>query len=164
MLLCRAMRSRLIPGLFCLLLLSVLWMPFGADVSAAARLPTQGRDALTRFLQDAVARGDVPGVVVTIVNREGPIYLEAFGVQNAARKIAMPKDAIFNIASMTKPITSAGVMLLAQQEKIRIDEPIAEYLPQYRDRRVITRFNAVDATYETRAPSWSRAARRRRRR
>jgi CubicO group peptidase (beta-lactamase class C family) len=146
------MRSRLIFGLFCLILLSVLWMPFGADVSAATRLPAQGRDALTRFLQDAVARGDVPGVVVTVVNREGPIYLEAFGAQNAARKIAMPKDAIFNIASMTKPITSAGVMLLAQQEKIRIDEPIAEYLPQYRDRRVITRFNAADATYETRAP------------
>jgi CubicO group peptidase (beta-lactamase class C family) len=146
------MRSRLIPGLFCLFLLSALWMPLGTDMSAAARLPAQGRDALTRFLQDAVARGDVPGIVVGIVNQDGPVYLEAFGVQNAARKIAMSRDAIFNIASMTKPITSAGVMLLVQQEKIRIDEPVATYLPQFRDRRVITRFNAADASYETRAP------------
>ena len=153
MLLCWTMRSRLIPGLSCLALLSAIWVSFHADVSAAAKLSSQGREALTRFLQETVARGDVPGIVVGIVNREGPLYLEAFGKQNVSKNIAMPKNGIFNIASMTKPITSAGVMLLVQQERLRIDEPVATYLPQFRDRRVITNFNAADASYETRASS-----------
>jgi len=145
------MRSRLTPGLACLALFSAIWISFHADVSAAARLSEQGREALTRFLEEAVSRGDVPGIVVGIVNRDGPIYLEAFGKQNVSKNIAMPKDAIFNIASMTKPLTSAGVMLLVQQEKLRIDEPVGTYLPQYRERRVITDFKAADASYGTRA-------------
>ena len=145
------MRSRLTPGLFCLALSAAIWTSYQVHLSAAVKLSPQGREALTRFLQDAVGRGDVPGIVVGIVNREGPLYLEAFGKQNVSRDVAMGKNAIFNIASMTKPLTSAGVMLLVQQERIRIDEAVSTYLPQYLNRRVITRFNEADASYETRA-------------
>ena len=146
------MRSRLLSGFSCLALIAAIWVSFYADTfAAAARFSPQGKEALTRFLQDAVGRGDVPGIVVGIVNREGPLYLEAFGKQNVSRDVPMGKHAIFNIASMTKPLTSAGVMLLVQQERIRIDEAVATYLPQYRDRRVLTRFNEADASYETRA-------------
>jgi methyl acetate hydrolase len=59
-------------------------------------------------------------------------------------------NAIFNIASMTKPVTSVAIMMLAEQGKLKIDDPVSKYLDGYDSLRVITRFNAADATYETR--------------
>src|SRR5512134_3851396 len=75
-------------------------------------LAPQGRAALSNFLNAAVNRGEVPGIVAIVVDPDGVVYHEAFGKLNVARNLAMTKDAIFRIASMTKAVTSAGVMQL----------------------------------------------------
>src|SRR6185312_1563598 len=100
-----------------------------------------GKAALTAQMNDAVKRGDAPAVAEIVVNREGVLYEGSSG---------LPANAIFNIASMTKPVTSVAVMMLAEQGKLKIDDPISKYLDGFDKLQVITKFNAADATYETR--------------
>jgi CubicO group peptidase (beta-lactamase class C family) len=66
--------------------------------------------ALSRQINSAVSRGDVPGVVALIVGREGVLYEGAAGKLDVAHNITMPVNAIFAIASMTKPVTSVAIM------------------------------------------------------
>jgi len=129
----------------CLLLLL-----FVALVAAAApTMAPTGSAALSAFLKSAVDR-DVPGVVVAVVNKDGLLYNEAFGQASTSAHRAMAKDTIFNIASMTKAVTSAAIMMLADEGKLKIDDDVAKYLPKYKDPLVISKFNAADASYETR--------------
>src|SRR5262245_24767327 len=131
-------------------LLWLLPVLFVAALSAAPSIPQQGTAALSKFLTDATARGDVPGVVVAIVNKDGVLYNEAFGKSSTLRNTPMTKDSIFNIASMTKAVTSVAIMLLADEGKLKLDDDVAKYLPKYKDPVVISKFNPADATYETR--------------
>jgi CubicO group peptidase (beta-lactamase class C family) len=109
-----------------------------------------GKAALTRQMADAVSRGDTPGVVEVVVNREGVLYEGAAGKFDVAKNVPMPTNAIFVIASMTKPVTSVAIMMLLEQGKLKLDDPVSKYLTGYDHLQVITTFNAADATYETR--------------
>jgi methyl acetate hydrolase len=106
--------------------------------------------ALSRQISSAVSRGDAPGVVALIVNREGVLYEGAAGELDVAHDIAMPVNAIFSIASMTKPVTSVAIMTLFEQGKLKLDDPVSKYLTGFDNLQVITKFNDKDATYETR--------------
>ena len=121
-----------------------------AVTSAAPSIPPQGTAALTTFLEGATIRGDVPGVVVAVVNKDGTLYHEAFGKRSTLGNAPMSKDTIFNMASMTKPITSVAIMMLVDEGKLRLDDEVAKYLPKYKDPLVISKFNEADASYETR--------------
>jgi CubicO group peptidase (beta-lactamase class C family) len=125
---------------------------FSRTVIAAAppTIPQQGIAALTTYLQQATARADVPGAVVAVVGRDGLLYHEAFGRMSVARNQPMAKDTIFNIASMTKPVTSVAIMMLVEEGKLKLDDDVAKYLPKYKNPVVISKFNEADATYETR--------------
>ncbi len=94
--------------------------------AAKAELSTQ--------LSNAVQRGDTAGVVAAIVGRDQ----------------AMVPNAIFSIASMTKPVTSVAIMMLFEQGKLKLDDPVSKYLPGFDSLRVITKFNEKDASYQTR--------------
>ncbi len=100
-----------------------------------------GKTALTAQMNAAVRRGDAPGIAEILVDRDGVLFEGASGV---------PTNAIFNIASMTKPVTSVAIMMLMEQGKLHIDDPVSKYLDGYDKLQVITRFNPADATYETR--------------
>ena len=121
-----------------------------AVTSAAPSIPQEGAAALSSFLEAAIDRGDVPGVVVAVVDKNGVLYNEAFGKSSTIRSTPMSKDTIFNMASMTKPITSAAIMMLVDEGKLKLDDEVAKYLPKYKDAVVISKFNETDASYETR--------------
>jgi CubicO group peptidase (beta-lactamase class C family) len=121
-----------------------------AVVAAAPPLPERGAAALTGVLQDATSRGDVPGVVVAVVDRDGVLYHEAFGQASTARQTPMAKDTIFNMASMTKAITSVAVMMLVDEGRVSIDDDVARYLPQYANPVVVSRFHEGSGSLETR--------------
>ena len=107
----------------------------------APQLTERGKAALTAQMNEAVEKGDAPAIVEIVVNRDGVLYRGASG---------LPTNTIFNIASMTKPVTSVAIMMLAEQGKLKIDDPVAKYLDGYDKLQVISKFNAADATYETR--------------
>jgi methyl acetate hydrolase len=113
----------------------------GQVPSRSPRLTDAGKAALTAQMNEAVKRGDAPAIVEIVVNREGVLYQGAAG---------LPANTIFNIASMTKPVTSVAIMMLAEQGKLKIDDPVSKYLDGYGTLQVISKFNAADATYETR--------------
>ena len=131
-------------------LLWLLPLFFVAVTSAAPSFPAQGAAALSTFLKNATDRGDVPGVVVAVVNKDGTLYHEAFGVSSTLRRTPMAKDTIFNMASMTKPVTSVAIMMLVDEGRLALDDEVAKYLPRYRNPLVISRFNEADGSYETR--------------
>jgi methyl acetate hydrolase len=64
--------------------------------------------------------------------------------------VPMPIDAIFNIASMTKPVTSVAIMMLLEESKLQLDEPVSRFLSGFDNLQVITKFDEADGTYETR--------------
>ena len=109
-----------------------------------------GKDALSRQLSDSVARGDTPGVVALVVGRDGVLYEGAAGKLDVAGGVAMPVNAIFSIASMTKPVTSVAIMMLLEEGKLKLDDPVSKYLEGFDNLQVITKFNEQDASYETR--------------
>jgi methyl acetate hydrolase len=106
--------------------------------------------AVTGVLARAVMRGDTPGVVGMVVNRDGVLFEGAAGRLDAAHDAPLRPDAIFRIASMTKPVTSVAIMMLLEQGKLALDDPVSKYLPGFDKLRVITKFNAADGSYETR--------------
>jgi len=100
-----------------------------------------GKAALTAQMNAAVKAGDAPAIVEIVVNRDGVLFEGASGLAT---------NAIFNIASMTKPVTSVAIMMLMEQGKLKIDDPVSKYLDGYDKLQVISKFNAADASYETR--------------
>jgi CubicO group peptidase (beta-lactamase class C family) len=127
----------------------ILALLFVAALQAAATLSPQGTSALSAYLKAAVDKGEIPGVVALVVGKDGVLFHDAAGKQSVTRNVAMAKDTIFNIASMTKPVTSVAVMQLVDEGKLKLDDEVAKYLPQFKDPLVLTRINA-DGTYETR--------------
>jgi len=128
---------------------------FGINMRSAG-LPTldaSGSAAIDRMFQAAVDSAEVPGVVAAVTNKDQILYLEAFGHQDVAKGVPMSNSTVFRIASMTKPVTSVGIMMLYEQGKLRLDDPVGNYLPAYKGREVMATFNEKDATYTTRPAS-----------
>jgi methyl acetate hydrolase len=105
------------------------------------------------LFQRAVSQGTVPGVVAIVATKDQILYHNAFGLRDVANGKPMQKDSIFRIASMTKPVTTAAIMLLQEQGKLRVDDPVSKYLPEFKDREVISSFNAADGSFTTRKSS-----------
>jgi len=83
-----------------------------------------------------VARGDVGGMV-TLVSRRGETVVEAHGTLALGGTEPMRRDTIFRIASMTKPITAAAAMILVEECRIRLDDPVDRWLPELANRQVL---------------------------
>ena len=114
------------------------------------RFSDSGKAALSLQLSNAVSRGDTPGVVALVVGPNGVLYEAAAGKLGVAHNVAMPVNAIFSIASMTKPVTSVAIMMLFEEGKLKLDDPVSKYLTGFDNLQVIAKFNEKDATYETR--------------
>jgi len=109
-----------------------------------------GKAALAKQMAEAVGRGDTPGVAELVVDRQGILFEGAAGKADVAKNVPMRANAIFNIASMTKPVTSVAIMMLMEQGKLKLDDPVSKYLDGYDKLQVVTKFNDKDGTYETR--------------
>ena len=94
-------------------------------LTSAAPAKTLDTQAISRQLESAVQRGDTPGVTALVVDRDGVIYEGAAGKLDVGKNIPMPVNAIFNIASMTKPVTSVAIMMLLEQGKLKLDDPVS---------------------------------------
>ncbi|HYP79690.1 MAG TPA: serine hydrolase domain-containing protein [Steroidobacteraceae bacterium] len=116
--------------------------------SAAAAQP--GGAALDQYLESRLRETQIPGMVAMVVDRNGPRYTGAFGRQNVGANLPMHADTIFRIASMTKPVTSLAVMMLVEEGKVKLDDPIEKYLPEYANPRVIDTLYPLDHSYTTR--------------
>ena len=88
------------------------------------------------MLKADVEKGRMPGAVVAIARKGKLAYFETVGFLDAARKVAMPRDAIFSLASMSKPMTSIAIMMLIEEGRLFLSDPVAKYLPAMADMKV----------------------------
>jgi CubicO group peptidase (beta-lactamase class C family) len=134
-------RRRLALG-FVLLLLPVF------NTSGAETLPTAEPEAvglssarlerLAQAIKQDVDHGRMPGAVVAIARKGKLAYYESFGFVDKAANTPMPKDAIFALASMTKPMVAVGTLMLEEQGDLLLNDPIGNYLPQLKEMKVAT--------------------------
>jgi CubicO group peptidase (beta-lactamase class C family) len=87
-------------------------------------------------LRADIDKGRIPGAVVAIARKGKLVYFEAFGYLDKAAGTKMTTDAIFSIASMTKPMVTSGALMLYEEGRLPIDDPLSKYLPQFAKMRV----------------------------
>src|SRR5271169_3249447 len=107
-------------------------------------------------LHDAMAgyveRGEVPGLVA-LISRRGETHVETLGTKALGGTDPVQRDAIFRIASMTKPVTAAAAMILVEECKLRLDEPVDRLLPELANRKVLKRLDGpLDETVPANRP------------
>ncbi|MFN8255852.1 MAG: serine hydrolase domain-containing protein [Bacteroidales bacterium] len=101
------------------------------------------------FCLNAVSEGKVPGIVALVARNGKIVYHKAFGMDDKASDKPMKKDDIFRIASQTKAITSTAVMMLWEEGKFGLDDPISKYIPEFKNPQVLKTFEPKDTTYTT---------------
>jgi len=98
-----------------------------------------------QLFQQAVDRKQIAGAVLLVVHQGKIAYLEAVGKQDVEAGVPMTPQTIFRIASMTKPITSLAVMMLAEQGKLDLSDPVSRFLPEFKFMKVAMARPKVDA-------------------
>jgi methyl acetate hydrolase len=126
---------------------AVLTLVLVAPLATAAQLTDQA--AINSFLDQAITRTRIPGIVALVTDRNGDLYVHASGQRSRSGNMPMTTDTLFNIASMTKPIGAAAIMMLVEQGKLSLDDPISKHVPGFQGRQVIANFNSADASYTT---------------
>jgi CubicO group peptidase (beta-lactamase class C family) len=102
-----------------------------------AGLSPERLQRLRRYVKDSVDRKEFAGINVAIARHGKLAYSESFGFLDLEAKKPMTADAIFRMASMTKPITSAAVMMLYEEGRFLLDEPVAKYIPEFAKVKVL---------------------------
>jgi CubicO group peptidase (beta-lactamase class C family) len=105
--------------------------------ASAADFDQQKLAAITQRMQQFVNEGTAAGVVTVVGNAQGIAHHAAVGFQNLESKQPMPKDALFRIASMTKPITAIGIMQLQEQGKLSVEDPVEKHIPAFKGQMLI---------------------------
>jgi len=88
-------------------------------------------------MQQFVDQGEFAGAVTVVGRKDAILSFEAVGQMNVEKRLPMTKDAIFRIASMTKPITAIGIMQLQEEGKLSIDDPVEKHLPEFKGQMLI---------------------------
>ncbi|MDP3849611.1 MAG: serine hydrolase domain-containing protein [Luteolibacter sp.] len=99
--------------------------------SAAAALPSI--DAVTGRMEAFVKSGEIVGAVTFVGDPENTLHLSSAGMADLETRKPMREDTVFWIASMTKPITGTAVMMMQEEGKLSVDDPVSKYLPEFRN-------------------------------
>jgi CubicO group peptidase (beta-lactamase class C family) len=99
-------------------------------------------------LKADIDAGRIPGAVIAIARHGKLVKFDAYGFRDKEAGVAMTTDTIFNIASMTKPMTTVGALMLYEQGKLLIDDPLSKYFPKFASMKVAVRDNG-EPTAET---------------
>ncbi|MEP7312237.1 MAG: serine hydrolase domain-containing protein [Pseudomonadota bacterium] len=99
-------------------------------------LSSQRLQRITSTFNADVATGRIPGAVVLVARRGKTAYLQAVGFQDRDKQLPMQRDSIFRIASMTKPVVAVAALMLMEEGKLALIDPVSRYLPEFKDLKV----------------------------
>jgi len=125
--------------------------PLSDADAASVGISSERLQRIDAMLEKAVAENQVPGIVALIARNGKIVFHNAYGMADNTDKKELKKDAIFRIASQTKAITSTAVMMLWEEGKFRLDDPISKYIPEFGEAQVLDTYNETDGTYTTKA-------------
>ena len=104
---------------------------------------------IDQMCQQAIEDGQVPGIVALVARHGEVVYHKAFGMADNQAERSLQPDAIFRIASQTKAITSTAVMMLWEEGRFQLNDPISKFIPEFKDAGVLKSFNEEDITWTT---------------
>lgn len=126
---------------------------FAADLPRAkpeeVGLSSERLARVSEVLKADIAAGRIPGAVIAIARHGKLVMFEAYGWRDKAAGVAMTTDTIFNIASMTKPMTTVGALMLYERGQLLIGDPLSKYFPKFSNMRVAARDANGEPTAET---------------
>ncbi|UFZ04649.1 beta-lactamase family protein [Bradyrhizobium ontarionense] len=93
-------------------------------------------DTVSDYFRNEVSAGNIPGAVVLVQQHGRPALLQSFGYRDPATRAAMTEDAIFRVYSMSKPVTSVAAMMLVDDGRLGLDDPLSKYIPSFADVKV----------------------------
>src|SRR5437667_12129100 len=120
-------------------ILAAGWLHVVRAEPKAANVPTFSRAALDRigdYVRNEVATGKIPGAILLIQQHGKPVYFECFGVRDPEIGQPMTPDTIFQIYSMSKAVTSVAAMMLVDDGKLALDDPLSKYIHAFADAKV----------------------------
>jgi CubicO group peptidase (beta-lactamase class C family) len=142
-------------SLFLAVMTAIMLVAAAAHAQAPSRPATNGeiagmsRERLARIapvMQEQIEKGVFPGAVTVVARRGTVVHSQAHGFLDAAKSKPMPKDALFRLASMTKPIVTVAAMMLVERGVIKLNDPIVTWLPELKDVKVETAAGDVAVT------------------
>jgi len=118
---------------------------------AKAGFSSKRLQRIDTVMNEYIQKGWINGAVAIVYRNGVPAYYRAFGYNNTDTKQPLQANHIFRMASMSKAITSVAVMMLYEEGKFLLDDPVGKYIPSFKDQKVIDQFNDRDSTYTTKA-------------
>src|SRR6266567_6778540 len=100
------------------------------------------------YIGNEIATAKIPGAILLIQQHAQPVYFENFGVRDVATKLPMTADTIFRLYSMSKPVTSVAAMMLVEDGKLGLDDPVSKFIPAFAGTKV-----GIDTTDESGRPA-----------
>lgn len=127
--------------------------PLSEDSAESVGISPERLARIDDMCKEAVLNGDIPGVVALIARDGKIVYHKAFGMADNTSGRSLKPDDIFRIASQSKPITATAVMMLWEEGKFFLDDPISKYIPEFKNPQVLDTFQQDDTSYTTVAAS-----------
>ena len=118
-------------------------------LAASQGMSPERLSKIDAMLQEHITKNELPGAVALIARNGKIVFHKAYGMADEKSKKTMEKDAIFRIASQTKAITSTAVLMLWEEGKFKLDDPISKYIPEFGESQLLDTFNEADGTYTT---------------
>ncbi len=110
-------------------------------------ISTERLARIDKMCADEVEKGNLPGIVSLVARNGKIVHWKAYGMANNAEDKKLKRDDIFRIASQTKAITSTAVMMLWEEGKFQLDDPISKYIPEFKNAQVLSTFQYSDTTW-----------------
>ena len=124
----------------CLAILVFLALPVGTATTVSkpeeVGLSSERLQRVAQMIQRRIAAGDLAGAVVAIARKGRVAYVNAQGVMDLDTKQPMSSSSMFRLASMTKPVVGVGVMMMVEEGKLRLNDPVSRYIPEFRNMKV----------------------------
>lgn len=115
-----------------------------------AKVATEQYEPLESALTDYVDQGKVPGGVALVYRKGEMVFHKGFGVSHLEKQTPASVTDIFRIASMTKPITAVAAMMLYEEGKFQLDDPVSKFIPEFKNLQILERVNREDSSFTAR--------------
>lgn len=126
------------------LLFGVVGAMAGSEGRLARSFSSEGLAKVSDYIRNEIASGTFPGAILLLQQHGKPVYYENFGVRDVATGISMSADTIFRLYSMSKPVTSVLAMMLVEEGKLSLDDPVSKYIPAFAGMKAAVETKAED--------------------
>ena len=123
--------------------------PLSEGSPESVGMSTERLARIDAMCEKAVLNSDIPGIVALVARHGKIVYFKAFGMADNQSNRTLKTDDIFRIASQSKAITSTAVMMLWEEGKFKLDDPISKYIPEFKNPQVLKSFQYSDSSYTT---------------